>query len=204
DAGRKTDLGLKRRIGAFHGAVGRSAGVEHLVPAPAMVVAAGRCPLLGVYRALGSLATDLLRGALDALGEDAAEPLAVRDHLQQPVGAVDIPPVEPKAHLLFGEVALLHTLHHPAHEPAKLVDVHAGAIDTRVEPADGLLLGQSDRPARSRPPLVLGLVHQLARPRAARHDLDVAVMHAAGVALMAAMVKALTQLGGSPLIQVHA
>ena len=129
DATGHPDLGREGRVGALHGAVGRGAGVQHLVPAAAVVVPAGRGALLGVDRALRRLAADLLGGALDALGEDVAEALALRDHLEQPVRAVHVAEAEPEADLLLGEVALLHALHHPAAHPAELVDVHAGAVD---------------------------------------------------------------------------
>src|SRR5712692_6664600 len=106
DARGQPDLRLEGRIGALHGAVGGGAGVEHLVPAAAMVVAPGRRALLGVDRALGGLAADLLRGPLHALGEHVPEALARGDHLEQPVRALDIPPVEPEADLLVREISL--------------------------------------------------------------------------------------------------
>src|SRR5262249_38753725 len=149
--------------------------------------------LLRVHRAAGGLAADLLGGALDALGEHVAEALAVGDHLQEAIGALDVAPAEPEPHLRLGEVALVHALHHPAAHPAELVDVHARAVDAGVEPGDGLLVGEPDGPARPRPPLVLRLVDALAGVRPLADHLDVAVAHAAGVALVAAMVEAAPQ-----------
>ena len=141
DAAGRAHLGLERGVGALHGPVGRGAGVEHLLPAAPVVVAAGRRALHGEDRALRGLAADLLRGALDPLGQDVAEAPPVTDHLQQLVGALDVAPGEPEAHLLLGEVALLHALHHPAADPPELVDVHAGAVDAGVEPRDRVLVG---------------------------------------------------------------
>ena len=162
DAPRQADLGLVRRVRALHGAVGRGAGVQHLFPAPAMVVAARRCALLGVDGALGRLAADLLRRALDTFGQEVAEALAVADHLDQAVRAVHIAPRELEADLLLGEIALLHALHDPAADPAELVDVEAGAVEARVEPGDRFLVGEADLPAGARPSFVFRLVDQLA------------------------------------------
>src|SRR4030081_2969536 len=88
----------------------------------------GRRTLHGVDRALRRLAADLLGGALDARGQDVAEALPVADHLEQLVRALDVAPCEAEAHLLLGEIPLLHALHHPATDPAELVDVNAGPV----------------------------------------------------------------------------
>src|SRR5262249_8273503 len=145
--------------------------------------ASRRRALHGVDRALRGLAADLLGRALDALGQHVAETLPVGDHLQELVGALGVAPRELEPHLLLGEIALLQALHHPAAHPAELVHVHARAIDAGVEPGDRVLVGEPDGPARAGPALVLGLVHPLALVAALGNDLDVAVAHAAGVAL---------------------
>ena len=204
DARGLPDFGRERRIRALHRAVGGRARVEHLVPAPAMVVAARGGALLGVDGALRRLAADLLRRALDPFGEDVAEALAVADHLEQAVGALGIAEGQPEADLLLGEIALLHALHDPAAHPAELVDVDTGPVDARIEPGDRVLVGEADRPARARPSLVFGLVDALALVRAVADHLDMAVAHAAGAALMAAMVEALAQLGRLPVGHVDA
>src|SRR4030095_3700750 len=126
-----------------------------------------------VYAALGRLAAHLLGGALDPLRENVAEALAIDDHLQQAVGAFGIAPLESEPDLLLGEGALLHALHHPAAHPAELVDVHAGAVQPRVEPGDGLLVGEADLPPRPRPALVLRFVHPLAGALPLAHRLGI-------------------------------
>src|SRR5262245_43583722 len=197
------DLRLERRVGALHGPVGRGAGVEHLLPSAAVVVTAGRSALLSVDGAPGRLAAHLLRSTLDALGEHVTETLAMGDHLEQTIGAVHVTPLETEAHLLLGQVALLHALHHPSADPAELVDVDAGAIEPRVEPRHRVLVGEPDRPASAGPSFVLGLVHELALTRTTRNDLDVAVPHPAGVALVTSMVVVPAQPGRRPLVHVH-
>ena len=168
-----------------------------------MVVAARRGALHRVHGALGRLPPDLLGGALDALGQEIAEALPVADHLDEPVGAFDVAPPELEADLLLRQIALLHAFHDPAAHPAELVDVQAGAVETRVEPADALLVRGPDRPARARPSFVLGLVDELAGLGSIPYDLDVAVVHAAGIALMPAVVEAVAKLGGLPRRHVH-
>src|SRR5262245_5334726 len=151
-------LGHVHRHAALKGARRPGAGVEHLLPAPAMIVAARRRALQGVDRRVLGLATEPLGGALHTLGEEIAEPLALDDHLQQTVGALDIAPLEIEAHLLLREPALLEALHYPADHPAELIDVDTGPVALRVEPGDALLIGGADRPAAARPSLVLRLV----------------------------------------------
>jgi len=50
---------------------------------------------------LAAFPADLLRGALDALGQDVAEALPVADHLDQAVRAVHVAPDELESHLLL-------------------------------------------------------------------------------------------------------
>src|SRR5439155_6454910 len=126
-------------------------------------------------------------------------------HLQECIGGFGIAPLYFEAtELLFGDITLFLALHDPANEPAELVDVHAGTINLRVEPGNGDRIGTAGGPASPRPALVLGLIDyfSLVQPRA--QHLLVAVMHATGVALMAAMVKPIAQTGGRPLVHVHA
>ena len=118
--------------------------------------------------------------------------------------ALGVAPREPEAELLLGDVALLLALHHPAAEPAELVDVDAGAVELGVEPGDGDRIGAPDGPPGARPPLVLRLVDDRALVLAARQDLHVAVVHAAGVALVAAVVEAVPERGRLPLLHVDA
>src|SRR5437870_8689265 len=153
--------------------------------------------------ALGRRPPDLLGGALDALGQEIAEALPVADHLDEPVGAFDVAPPELEADLFLRQIALLHAFHDPAAHPAELVDVQAGAVEARVEPADALLVRGPDRPARARPSFVLRLVDELAGLGSIPYDLDVAVVHAAGIALMPAVVEAVAKLGGLPRANVH-
>src|SRR4030095_12696283 len=157
-----------------------------------------------VYAALGRLAAHLLGGALDPLRENVAEALAIDDHLQQAVGAFGIAPLESEPDLLLGEGALLHALHHPAAHPAELVDIHAGAVGPRVEPGDGVLVGDAERPAGARPALVLGVVDQLAGVGPAPDHLDVAVPHPARAALVSAVVEAVPELRRFPFRHVRA
>src|SRR5262249_39072583 len=131
------------------------------------------------------------------------EALPVADHLEEPVGALDVAPPQSEPDLCLGEISLVHALHHPAADPAELVDVYAGAVDLRVEPGDRLLLGEADRPPGSRPALVLRLVDALPRVRAVPDHLDVAVAHAAGIALVPAMIEALPELHRLPLAHIH-
>ena len=50
DPAGQPDLGLEGGVGALHGAVGGGAGVEHLLPAPAVIVSAREAPFI-VYTA---------------------------------------------------------------------------------------------------------------------------------------------------------
>src|SRR5216117_2058453 len=203
DARGQPELRLVDGVARLHRRGRRRRGVEHLLPARAVVVAARRGALARVDRGLRRLAAELLGGALDALGEQVAESLAPADHLQQPVGAGDVAPLEIEPHLLLREPALLEALHHPADHPAELVDVHARAVGLRVEPGHGALVGGADRPARARPALVLRLVDGLALVRPLPDDRHVAVVHAARVALVPAMVEALAQPRRLPRLHVH-
>src|SRR5262249_61707881 len=109
-------------------------------------------------------------------------------HPEAPLRALDVPPFELEAELLASEVALLLTLHHPAAEPAPLVDVDARLVALGVEPGDAVAVRCADRPAAAGPALVLGLVDELPLLRALPDDRHVAVVHAAGVALMTGRV----------------
>src|SRR5919201_1086298 len=191
------------RVARLHRRRRRGGGVEHLLPARAVIMAARRRALAGVDRRLGRLAAELLGGTLDALREQIAESFALADHLQQPIRAGDVAPLEVEAHLLLAEPALLEALHHPADHPAELVDVHARAIGLRVEPRNTALVGGADRPARARPTLVLRLVDDLAFVWSLADHRHVTVMHAAGVALMPAMVEAFAQPRRLPRLHVH-
>src|SRR5437660_399444 len=202
DARGQAELRLVDRVARLHRRRRRRRRVEHLLPARAVVVAARRGALAGIDGRLRRLAAELLGRALDALGEQVAESLALADHLQQAVGAGDVAPLEVEAHLLLGEPALLEAFHHPADHPAELVDVHAGAVGLRVEPRDGALVGGADRPARARPALVLRLVDDLALVGTLADDRHVAVVHPARVALMPAMVEALAQPRCLPRLHV--
>ncbi len=169
-----------------------------------MVVAARRGALLEVDRAVLGGAAQLLRRPLYALGEHGAEALAVRDHLEQPSGALGVAPLELEAELLPGDVALLLALHHPPAHPAELVDVHARAVELGVQPRDLVPVGEADRPPRAGPALVLRLVDDLALVIAALDHRHVAVVHAARVALVAAVIEVLAQARRLPLRHVHA
>src|SRR5262249_26843728 len=146
--------------------------------------------LAGVDGALGGRAPKPLGRDLHALGQEVAETLAPVDQLEQSVRPLGVAPLQVEAELLAGDVAILDALHHPAAQPAELVDVHAGAVESGVEPGDRDGIGAADRPAGARPALVLGLVHDLAPVRAPGEHLHVAVVHAAGAALMAPVVEA--------------
>src|SRR5262249_39699644 len=124
------------------------------------------------------------------------------DHLDESVRSLGIPPREPEAQLLLGDVALLLTFHHPAAEPAELVDVDAGAVDLRVEPRDGDRVGAPDGPAAARPALVLRLVDDLPLVLPLRQYLHVAVVHAARVALVPAVIEAVAERRRFPLLHV--
>src|SRR5262249_59905475 len=121
-------------VGGLHGAVGGGAGVEHLLPAPAVIVPARGGTLHRIHRALGRLASDLLRRALDPLGEEIAEALAVADHLDELVGAVHVAPIEAEADLVLREISLLHALHHPPAHPAELGHLAARPPAARLRP----------------------------------------------------------------------
>src|SRR5262249_22553929 len=138
---------------ALEGAGRAGARVEHLVPARAMVVAARRGADFGVDGGLLRLAAELLGSALDAFAEDIAESFAAADHLDQPVGALDIAPLQLEPELLSGDEPALLALHHPAAHPAEFVDVEARAVELGVEPRDPLLVGGADRPPGTRPAL---------------------------------------------------
>src|SRR3989475_7339989 len=203
DARGLAELGLVDGVAGLHRRRRRRRRVEHLLPARAVVVAARRGALARVNRGVLGGAAELLGRALDALGQQVAEALALADHLDQPVGALNIAPLEVEAHLLRREPPLFEALHHPAAHPAELVDVQAGAIELCVEPRHAVDVGgDPDRPAGARPALVLRLVHHLALVRPLADDGHVAVVHAAGVALVAAVVEALAQLGRLPLRHV--
>src|SRR5438093_6739472 len=204
DPGRLPDFGRVHGVARLHRRGGRRARVEHLLPPRAMVVAARCGALLDVDRALLGGPAELLGGPLDALGEDIAEAFAAAHHPEQTVRALDIAPLELEAELLPGDVALLLALHDPTAEPAPFVDVHAGLVTFGVEPRDAVAVGRADRPAATRPALVLGLVDDLPLLSALTDDRHVAVVHAAGVALVAAMVEVLAKLGRFPRAHVGA
>src|SRR2546422_8467363 len=108
-----------------------------------------------------------------------------------------------KPELLFRDVPLLLALHHPAADPAELVDIEARLVELGVQPGHAFdVAHRADGPAGARPALVLGLVDDRALALALPDDRHVAVVHAAGAALMAAMVEALAQLRGLPLTHV--
>src|SRR5206468_831469 len=127
-----------------------------------------------------------------------------RHHLQQTMGALDVTPLELEAELLAGDIALLLAFHDPAAEPAPLVDVDAGAVALGVEPGDAVAVGRADRPAAAGPAFVLGLVDDLALLVPLPDDRHMAVVHAAGVALVAAMVEVLAELRRLPRAHVGA
>src|SRR5437899_3559278 len=105
--------------------------------------------------------------------------------------------------LLFRDVPLLLALHHPAADPAELVDIEARLVELGVQPGHAFDVAHcADGPAGAGPALVLGLVDNRALALALPDDRHVAVVHAAGAALMAAMVEALAQLRGLPLTHV--
>src|SRR5437773_1955110 len=78
----------------------------------------------------------------------------------------------------------------------------ARAVELRVEPGHAFLVARADRPAGARPALVLRLVHDVPLEVAAADHLHVAVVHAAGVALMAAVIEALAELRRLPVGQL--
>src|SRR5262249_28978787 len=157
--------------------VGRRARIEHLFPSPSVIVASRGGALLRVHGAPSRLAAHPLGGTLDSFGENVTESFAVGQHLEHPIRVLDVSPLGLETHLLFSEIPLVHALHHPATEPTELVDVDARAVEPRVEPADRLLVGDAERPTRSRPALVFGLVDELALAPPTRNDLDVTVVH---------------------------
>src|SRR2546427_516620 len=163
DARGLAELGLVDGVAGLHRRRRRRRRVEHLLPARAVVVAARRGALARVNRGVLGGAAELLGRALDALGQQVAEALALADHLDQPVGALNIAPLEVEAHLLRREPPLFEALHHPAAHPAELVDVQAGAIELCVEPRHAVDVGgDPDRPAGARPAPPLRLPHHLA------------------------------------------
>src|SRR5207244_2685826 len=180
----------------------RRAGVEHLVPAGAVIVAPRGGALERVDGAVLGGAAQSLRRALDALGEDVADALALDHEVEQLARALDVAPRQVEAELLLRDVALLDALHHPAAQPAPLVDVDARAIELGVQPAHLLRIGGADGPARARPALVLRLVDDRSLVRAAADHLHVAVVHATRVALMASMIEALAEARRLPLVRV--
>src|SRR5215470_8920516 len=204
DARGLADLRGMHGIARLHGRRGGRARVEHLLPARTVVVAARRRALLDVDRAILGLAAELLSGALDALGQHVTEPFAAADHLEQTPGALDVAPLELEAQLLAGDVALLLALHDPAAQPAPLVDVHAHLVALGVEPGDAVAVRRADRPAAAGPAFVLGLVDDLPLLRTLTDDGHVAVVHAASVALMAAVVEVLAELRRLPDAHVGA
>src|SRR6266850_3802524 len=120
-------------------------------------MAAVRRPLARVHRRVLGRAAKLFRGALDALGEQVPEALALADHLDEPVGALDVAPLQLEAHLRRREPALLEAFHHPAAHPAELVDVETRTIELRVEPRHPVdVRGDADRPAGSDQPSYSG------------------------------------------------
>src|SRR5919197_942974 len=151
-----------------------------------MVVAARGGALLRVDGAVLRGTPELLGRTLDALGQEVSEPLAMADHLGEPRGALDVAPRESEPELRLGDVAFLLTLHHPAADPAELVDVEARTVELGVQPGHALDVAHgADRPAGARPALVLRLVDDRALALALSDDGHVAVVHAAGAALVA-------------------
>src|SRR5262245_7158793 len=204
DSRRLPDLGGVHGVARLHRGGGRRARVEHLLPSRAVIVAARRGALLDVDGAVLGEPAELLGRAPDALGEDVAEALATAHHPEQPLRALDVAPLELEAELLASDVALLLTLHHPPAEPAPLVDVDARLVALGVEPGDAVAVGCADRPPAAGPALVLGLVDDLPLLRALTDDGHVAVVHAAGVALMPAVVEVLAGLRRLPDAHVGA
>src|SRR5262249_44131162 len=146
----------------------------------------------------------LAGGALDPLGQEVAEALAAAHQLEQPACALDVAPLELEAELLASDVALLLAFHDPAAEPAPLVDVDTRLVTLGVEPGDAVVVGRTDCPAAARPTFIFGLVDDLALPVPRPYDRHVAVMHAAGVALMPAVIEVLAQLRRLPRAHVGA
>src|SRR5262249_5473028 len=126
------------------------------------------------------------------------ESFALVDHLQQTVGAGNVAPLEIEPDLLLREPALFQSLHHPADDPAELVDVYTRTVRLRVQPCDTALIGGADGPARAGPAFVFRLVDDLALVRALTDQRHVAVVHAAGVALVSTVVEAFAQLRRLP------
>src|SRR5882724_1820765 len=198
------DLRRMHGVPRLHRRGGRRARVEHLLPSRAMIVAARRGALLDVDRAFLGGPAQFFGGALDALGQEVPQPLPATDHLKETVGALDVAPLELDAELLAGDAALLLALHDPAAEPTPLVDVHARAVALAVEPRHAVAVGRTDRPSAAGPAFVLRLIDDRALLGALPDDRHVAVVHAAGVALVAAVVEVLAELGRLPHAQVGA
>src|SRR5262249_6858925 len=198
DARRQAELGLVDRVARLHRRRRRRRGVEHLLPARSVVVPARRGAFAGVDGGLRAFAADLLRRALDALREQITESFALVDHLQQTVGAGNVAPLEIEPDLLLREPAFFQSLHHPADDPAELVDVYTRTVRLRVQPGHATLIGGADGPARAGPAFVFRLVDDLALVRALADDRHVAVVHAAGVALVSTVVEAFAQLRRLP------
>src|SRR5947207_6388233 len=177
-------------VARFHRRVGRGAGVEHLLPAVAMVVAARHRALHRVDRAVLRGPAQLLRGPFGPFGEDVSEALAVGDDVDELARALHVAPLQVEAELLLRDVALLHALHHPAAHPSELVHIETRAIELRVEPRDALGIREADGPAGARPAFVLRLVHDRALVIATANHLHVAVMPAARLALVTPMLDA--------------
>src|SRR5262249_10241216 len=94
--------------------------------------------------------------------------------------------------------AFFQSLHHPADDPAELVDVYTRTVRLRVQPGHATLIGGADGPARAGPAFVFRLVDDLALVRALADDRHVAVVHAAGVGLVSTVVEAFAQLRRLP------
>ena len=191
----------ENRGSRIHRSARTRAGIDHLLPAGAVVVPPRRISDFRVNGAILRLAAEFLRREFRSLGQEVAHAFALADHLEQSVGPVDIAPLQAEAQILIRDVALLLTLHHPAAQPAELVHVHTCAIELGVHPGDLLRVRGTNRPARARPSLVLGLVNHLPLIRTRGDDLHVAMVHAARAALMAPVVETLAQAVGLPLLR---